>query len=82
MFQPITPIVLGEAVVVGFLLIIFVYVASAIVSLMGLKPSLPDICKTWNKNHIMEISVFLAGALFHLSFEVLGLNRQYVLSKK
>ncbi len=27
---------------------------------------LPAICKTWNRNHIMEQSLFLTGVILHL----------------
>lgn len=28
--------------------------------------NLPPICKSWNKNHIMEISLFITGMLSYL----------------
>ena len=39
--------------------------------------NLPSICKKWNKNHIMEISLFLTGVIIHLVCEFGGLNKWY-----
>jgi hypothetical protein len=38
---------------------------------------LPKVCKKWNKNHVMEISLFITGALIHLLCEFSGINRWY-----
>jgi len=38
---------------------------------------LPAICKQWNKNHIMEICLFITGVLIHLVSEYSGINRWY-----
>jgi len=69
--------VLLEAIFVGILLIPFTYVAGFVASKIASKPSLPDICKSWNKNYIMEINLFLAGFLMHFVFEYIGVNRWY-----
>jgi hypothetical protein len=46
-------------------MIVFVYLSAYAVSFSkNLKPSLPEICSTWNQNYIMEITVFLAGMWF------------------
>ena len=74
--------VLFEAVVVGICLILFVYIASFIVSKFNLKPSLPEICATWNDKYVMEITLFVAGFLFHIVFELLGINDYYCLKRK
>ncbi len=68
--------VLTEATVVGVLLIIFVYITSPLVK--SLKPGLPNVCDDWNKNHVMEVHLFLTGALFHIVCEITGLNKYYV----
>jgi hypothetical protein len=68
-----------EAIVVGFLLIIFVYLASFMIKLADYPhPILPPICDSWNSSHIMEVTLFLAGALFHLTAEYTGVNKAYV----
>ena len=38
---------------------------------------LPKGCREWNKNHIMEISLFLTGFIAHIIFELFGLNNWY-----
>jgi hypothetical protein len=80
-FQPITARILVEAGVVGILLIIFAYIVSFGLHRAGLGPSLPEVCKSWNSGHIMELTLFLSGALFHLTFEGLGWNKMYALDK-
>jgi hypothetical protein len=67
-----------EACVVGLLLIPFTYLAGYIAKPLLKKPSLPDICGTWNKYRVMEINLFVAGFLFHMFFEYTGLNKKYV----
>jgi hypothetical protein len=79
--QPITGKVVVEGVLVGIFLIIIVYVISAVLARTNLKPMLPEICGTWNKNHIMEINLFLSGFLFHIGCEVSGLNLWYAKNK-
>ena len=69
--------VLIEAIVVGLLLIPFTYVAGYIAKMIVSKPSLPDICRKWNENYIMEVNLFLAGFLFHIVLEYLGINEWY-----
>ena len=39
--------------------------------------NLPDICKGWNKYYVMELSLFLTGALVHILFESFGLGKIY-----
>jgi membrane protein DedA with SNARE-associated domain len=38
---------------------------------------LPSKCKEWNKFYVMEISLFITGALIHLVCEVTGINGWY-----
>lgn len=66
-----------EGALVGVILVLFVYLSSFIVSKFNLKPSLPEICSTWNEKYVMEITIFLAGFLFHVVFEAFGLNDYY-----
>ena len=73
---------LFEALVVGVVSLILIYAVT-----WGLKPwlgvaGLPDACKTWNKHHIMEISIIVAGMLFHILAEVTGVNEGYCESRK
>jgi hypothetical protein len=79
--QPITGQILGEASFVGIILILFVYIVSFILHYIYPAPSLPDICKMWNSGHIMEISLFFSGFLFHLVFELFGWNKMYAINK-
>ena len=67
-----------ESCVVGLLLIPFAYVAGFFARKIVQKPSLPEICKTWNVNNIMEVNLFLTGFIFHMVFEYSGLNKKYV----
>ena len=68
--------IIKEATFVGVLVVIVGYIAS-----MLLKPylgmSLPDICKTWNKKHVMEISLFVTGFIVYIIMEKAGINKKY-----
>jgi hypothetical protein len=69
---------LSESIVVGLILIIFIYIASFILHVGGYPMiATPDECKKWNNTYIMEASVFLAGMLFHLMAEATGVNEWY-----
>ena len=46
------------------------------------KLDLPKICKSWNKNHVMEICLFFTGFLFHILCEISGINHWYCKYKK
>ena len=65
-----------EAVVVGIGVVIIGTLVGYVVG-KCLSIDLPKLCKEWNKNHIMEISLFLTGVIFHLLCEFSGLNRWY-----
>ena len=39
--------------------------------------SIERMVKEWNKNYILEISLFLTGILIHLIIEYIGLNKWY-----
>lgn len=65
-----------ETIVVGLATMLFGTIASFIVSPL-FKIDLPPVCKSWNKNYVMEISLFLTGVLAHLVFELTGLNKWY-----
>jgi len=67
---------LKEAVVVGLGTVL---VGSVVGAVLGkfFSTNLPTICKEWNKNHIMEISLFLTGFLLHIICEYTGINKWY-----
>ncbi len=70
--------VLVEAVIVGILLIVFTYIAQYIVKVLGWPTqNMPEVCASWNDTHVMEATLFMAGAIFHLVFEYTGLNEWY-----
>lgn len=70
--------VIKEATLVGILTALIGYVASALVK-PYFKVDLPEICKSWNKKHLMEISLFATGFLLHIFLEFTGLNKTYAL---
>lgn len=71
--------VFKEAIVVGILLIVFVYISAFILQLVGYPmKKIKDVCANWNSTYIMEATTFLAGAMFHLACEYTGINEWYV----
>lgn len=67
---------LMEAFFTGLILVIFGTIVSFIVGKVFVT-DLPPVCKDWNKNYVMEISLFFTGFIAHLSFEYIGLNKWY-----
>lgn len=68
---------LFEAIIVGVISLIIIYVVSwSLKPLLGVK-GLPNECKSWNKNHLMDISIILSGMLFHILAEISGVNEKY-----
>ena len=65
-----------EAVVVGITIVVVGTIISWIFGSL-FKVDLPPVCKDWNKNYIMEITLFLTGFFAHLLFEVFGINDLY-----
>lgn len=51
---------LSKAIVVGFLVVVIGNIVGFIVGRF-LSVDLPVVCKDWNKNHVMDISLFLTG---------------------
>ena len=52
---------------------LYTVVIGSIVSLLmrgSFKSNLPEVCKSWNKNHVMEICLFFTGAVVFLTFEM------------
>jgi len=68
--------ILIEALSVGVLTVIVGSLVSYMLSKV-FSNNLPKICKRWNKNHIMEISLFLTGFAIHILCETLGINKWY-----
>jgi len=62
-----------------------VIVAVGLISSKLLRPyfkvDLPEICRSWNKKHIMEISLFTTGFLSYVLLEMSGINKEYALYK-
>ncbi len=69
-------ILIIEAAIVGFLILIIGTIVSFFISRFTVT-ELPPVCKDWNKNHIMEISLFLTGFFTHIVCEFIGLNKWY-----
>ncbi len=65
-----------EAITVGLGLVIVGTIVSWVMSKIS-NTELPPVCKDWNKNYIMEISLFLTGVIAHFAFEFSGINRWY-----
>ena len=66
-----------EATVVGIILVIMGNIIGLLISKSPLSVPLPDACKKWNDFYAMEASLFLAGVLTHLVFELIGANKWY-----
>ena len=68
-----------EAVVVG---IVTVIVGTLVAFILGklFSTNLPKICKSWNKNHVMELSLFFTGFFIHIICEFSGINKWYCLN--
>ena len=59
-----------EAVAVGILVVIIGTVVTKVFFNNGSS-------KDWNKNHVMEISLFFTGFIIHILCEVIGINKWY-----
>ena len=65
-----------EGFAVGIVLVIISVIFTNLFKFIN-NNNLPDVCKNWNKNHIMEINIFLIGFITHISFEIIGANKWY-----
>ena len=68
--------ILAECILVGLLVVIFGILVSFLISPL-LKVDLPTECKKWNKNHVMELTLFFTGVSVHLFCEFTGINKWY-----
>ena len=68
--------VLVEAGVVGLIVVAIGTVVGFIIGYFT-KMELPPVCKDWNKNYVMEASLFVTGVLTHIIFELMGGNKWY-----
>jgi hypothetical protein len=53
-----------HSIMAGLISVLLGYIATFIVR--PLRIPLPEICKSWNKNHLMEVSLFLVGFILFL----------------
>jgi hypothetical protein len=65
-----------EATIVGLMIVIIGTIVSFVLG-KSFSVDLPPVCKDWNKNYVMEISLFITGFLGHLFGEVSGVNKWY-----
>lgn len=65
-----------EAIIVGIVVVIIGVIISSLIGIIW-KKSVPKVCQDWNKNHVMEIALFLTGFLTHILFQVVGINKKY-----
>jgi hypothetical protein len=70
--------VLVSAVLFGLVLIPITYIAGFFSKMITQKPTLPEICSTWNQYYIMEFTLFIAGFLMHLLLHFTGAYEWYV----
>ncbi len=66
-----------EATTVGLAVLFIGTIVGFIIGSSSLSVSIPKSCHDWNKNHIMEISLFMTGFILHLLCEYSGINRWY-----
>jgi hypothetical protein len=65
-----------ETVVVGISLVIIGTFTNKLVP-HRFKVQLPTECKKWYDKYVMQISLFITGAVAHLLFEASGVNKWY-----
>ena len=68
--------ILIEALTVGVLTVVVGSIVGFTLSKL-FSNNLPKICKEWNKNHIMELSLFITGVGIHILCEISGINKWY-----
>ena len=75
--MPTVVTLLKESVIVGIALVILTIMVGFVISLFY-KPVVSFQCSEWNRYHIMEVTVFITGFLFHVICELTGINKTYV----
>lgn len=65
-----------EAIIFGIMVAIIGNITPLIIG-KRFSNELPDICNTWNKYYVMEVSLFLTGFLAHILCEFIGINKWY-----
>jgi uncharacterized membrane protein len=60
----------------GVVLIVVGIIVSFFISIIH-DSNLPDVCKEWNKNNIMEISLFLIGFIVHILYDKFNIYKKY-----
>ena len=64
-----------DACIIGFISIFVGYLSGFLLSNISNKiNNLPEICHNWNKNYIMEKTLFLTGFLIYIIFQITGIN--------
>lgn len=59
---------LKESAVLGLIVMIVGTVISFLFGKTLMKVELPPVCKDWNKNYIMEASLFVTGMVSYIAF--------------
>ncbi len=71
-------VLLIEAIVVGIITVVVGTLSAKILSAYATSSNeLPEVCKSWNKNYVMEKSLFLTGFLTHILCQITGINKWY-----
>lgn len=64
------------ALVIGLIVLLLGYLSSYLLKMVypSLTPTLPEICNTWNDNHVMEWTLFTTGVLTYGAMCITGIN--------
>ena len=62
----------NKSLLFAFIIVIIGTIIGFLFSYSGIfVPELPDICETWNKNYVMEMSLFLTGFISYWIFKTI-----------
>lgn len=70
-------VLLIEAIFIGIITVIVGQLVSNAFGVVLKNSDLPEECKSWNKNYVMEKSLFLTGFMTHLLCQAFGINGWY-----